>query len=157
MKRKSNALIHLMQARGLTLALAESMTAGLACHRLAGVKGACDVLKGSVVCYNAAVKTHLLDVSKTLIDRCTPESKEVTGQLALKLSRKMKADVYAAVTGLAAPGGSETKTKPVGTVFLAVRYKNKMHHLRCRFKGSPIEIRRKATDKLYGFIMAVIQ
>lgn len=145
-----------MQARGLTLALAESMTAGLAAHSMAGVKGACDVLKGSLVCYDVSVKTSLLGVSKKLIEACTPESQEVTNEMARKISRKIKADVHAAVTGLAAPGGSETKTKPVGTVFFSVRYGKRMFKKRMRFRGSPVQIRKKACDALYAFILDCI-
>lgn len=157
MKRANTKLVKFMQARGETLALAESMTAGLACHKLAGVKGACDVLKGSIVCYDASVKNHLLGISQKLIDACTPESQEVTNALAKKLSRQMKADVYAAVTGLAAPGGSETKTKPVGTVFFSVRYKNKTYTKRSLFRGSPVRIREKACNALFDFIRAVLK
>ena len=156
MKRKNTRLIKFLQARGETLALAESMTAGLACHKLAGVKGAFDVLKGGIVCYDARVKNHLLGISQKLIDTCTPESQEVTDALARQLSKKMNADVYAAITGLAAPGGSETKSKPVGTVFFAVLYRNKIYHKRVLYRGSPVQVRKKACDGLFDFILETL-
>ena len=157
MKRKNNQLIAFLQDRGETLALAESMTAGLACHQLAGVKGACDVLKGSIVCYDPGVKTGLLGVPPGLIKKHTAESQEVTDALALKLSRKIKADVYVAVTGLAASGGSETKSKPVGTVFFSLRYKNRTYRKRCLFRGTPVRIREKACHGLFTFVIDTLR
>lgn len=157
MKRKTNTLIHFLQQRGETLALAESVTAGLACHRLAGVKGACDVLMGSIVCYAEDMKKELLGVPSSLIKRYTAESQQVTDALAKKLSHKITADVCVAVTGLAADGGSESKDKPVGTVFLAMYYKRKIYRKRLQLKGTPIQIRQKACDHLCDFVIETLR
>jgi nicotinamide-nucleotide amidase len=82
---------------------------------------------------------------------------EVTEGLAKNLSGLMKANVYAAVTGLASEGGSETKEKPVGTVFFSVVYKRKPYNARKLFRGSPSEIKEKACLELYRLILDVVQ
>jgi nicotinamide-nucleotide amidase len=146
-----------MKERGLTLALAESVTCGLAAHMLSGTKGTSDVLKGSLVCYVPEVKTSLMHIPKKMIERYSCESLPVTIKLAKNIRRHIKADVYAAVTGLASPGGSESKNKPVGTVFFCVIYKNKVYRLRKLFKGTPLKIRKKSCRSLYEFIISVIQ
>jgi nicotinamide-nucleotide amidase len=69
----------------------------------------------------------------------------------------MPADIHAAITGLASPGGSETKEKPVGTVFLCVYYKNKIYRERKLFRGSPLQVRKKACDALYVMILRVLK
>lgn len=109
-----------MKDEHLTVALAESITCGLASHQLNTVKGTSEIFMGSVVCYNEDVKTGLLKVSPTLLKKYTAESQEVTDQIVKSLKKIIVADIYAAVTGLATTGASETASKPVGTVFFIV-------------------------------------
>lgn len=156
MHRTANRLIKALIEKKLTLALAESMTCGLAAHQLSTNKGTADVFKGSIVCYNTEVKRHLLGIPQLKIDRYTAESAEVTGLLVKHLPRLISADIYAAITGLASPGGSETKTKPVGTVFFCFKKGNRIYHHRKVFRGTPLEIRKKACDELYKFILSRI-
>ena len=65
MKRIVNVLVKSMKAKGLTIALAESVTCGLASHQLNIVKGTSEILIGSVVCYNEKVKTGLLGIQSS--------------------------------------------------------------------------------------------
>jgi nicotinamide-nucleotide amidase len=71
------------------------------------------------MCYNKNVKTGLLKIRNRLLISILRESQIVTDKLAQQLSKIIAADIHAAVTGLAAPGGSETRSKPVGNcIFL---------------------------------------
>jgi nicotinamide-nucleotide amidase len=79
--------------------------------------------------------------------------KEVTERLARNLKSIISADIHAAVTGLASAGGSETKDKPVGTVFFSIVYKGKIRNFRKQFRGTPLEIREKACTTLYELIL----
>lgn len=147
--RAGTQLIHTFREKNLTLALAESMTCGLAAHTLASVRGTADVLMGSIVCYSEEVKTCVLQVSPRMIKKYTAESQQVTDALVAQLRKIIAADVYAAITGLASDGGSETKTKPVGTVFFSVFIHRKRYRIRKKFTGSPLMIRKKACEFLY--------
>ena len=157
MQKKANALIKYMQTEGLTLVLAESMTCGLAAMKLSSCIGVSDVLLASLVCYTPKAKMQLLQVKPATIQHHTCESHEVTGEMAGNLSKLVKANVYAAITGLASSDGSETKDKPVGSVFYAVRYKRKTHDFRKVFRGTPLEIKKKATAEFYHLILKVIK
>jgi nicotinamide-nucleotide amidase len=156
MKEVVNSLVRELGKRKLTLALAESVTGGLAAHQLATCKGVSEVLVGSVVCYAPEMKTGLLGIPVKLIDKYTCESGEVTAAMAVGLSKLIKADVYAAITGLASEGGSETKEKPVGTIFFCVRHKNKVYKLTKRFRGTPLDIRKKACRELFILILSKV-
>jgi len=156
MQRLNFRVIKFCQDNRLTMAFAESVTCGLAAHQLSQVKGSSEAFKGSLVCYNGDVKTNVLKIPKTMIDKFTAESQEVTDAMAKKLKRLINADVYAAVTGLASEGGSETKTKPVGTVFFSVMYKNKLFRQRKLFRGNALQIKKKACDELYSFIISSV-
>lgn len=153
MKSIVHQLNSLFIEKKLTLALAESVTCGLASHQLNIVKGTSDVFMGSIICYNEKVKIDLLKVKPSLIKKYTAESQQVTDALARNLSRLIKADVYGAITGLNTDGGSETKSKPVGTVFLSILYKGKITKARMLFRGSPLEIKKKACEALYSLII----
>ena len=155
MKKPANHLIKTLQQKKYTLALAESVTCGMAAQKLSLVKGTSDVLQGSIVCYTTNAKCNVLKVDKALIEKYTSESQQVTDELAKKLRKLIKATIHAAVTGLADEGGSETKDKPVGTIFISVYYKRKLHRRKKIFRGSPLIIQTKACEELYKFILEV--
>jgi nicotinamide-nucleotide amidase len=152
MNNKVNRFIRTLKKKDLTLALAESVTGGLAANLLCTGIGTSDVFKGCIVCYDAEVKVKLLKVPQSLLDKFTAESQEVTDSLSRKIKPLIKADVHAALTGLASPGGSEGPGKPVGTVFMSVLFRNRIYRMRKVFRGSPLEIRTKAAYALLGFI-----
>lgn len=157
MKKIVNDLIKSMAGMNLTLALAESITCGLASHQLNIVKGTSDVFMGSIVCYNESVKKKLLKIDPALIKKYTAESREVTDQLVKNLGKLFEADVYGAITGLATSDGSETKNKPVGTVFISILFRGKLTHQKIKFHGQPLEIKKKACKQLYKMIISEIK
>ena len=156
MQRRVTKLVHLLKEKKLTISLAESMTCGLASHQLSTVSGTTDIFPGSIVCYSEEIKTGILGVKKSTLKKYTAESAQATGELCKGLKSIFKTDICAAITGLASPGGSETKLKPVGTVFFAVYYKKKINSKKMLFRGSPLIIRRKACENLFDFISQIV-
>jgi len=130
----------LLAAHGLTIAFAESATAGWLCSEFALAEESGQVLKGGIVCYDATLKKALLGVPEELITRCTPESQEVTDEMARRLSALIPSDVQVAVTGLTTPGGSETPAKPVGTMFISAVIRGELLSRREVFIGGCEEV-----------------
>lgn len=157
MKSTSRELIRYMKEHQLSLALAESITCGLAAARLSSCIGVSDVLQTSVVCYTPDAKAQLLGVRRETMDRFTCESAEVTAEMVEGLEEKCTAAVYAALTGLASPGGSESKEKPVGTVFYAMRYNGRLYAARRLFDGTPLEIKEQACRALYAWVLETLK
>jgi nicotinamide-nucleotide amidase len=153
MKRPVQILADLLKEKGLSIAFAESMSCGMIAHSLGTVSRTCDFFVGSIVCYAESVKTGLLKVAPSLIKKYSAESQEVTDELAKKLKKLIKADIYASLTGLAAEGGSETPDKPVGTVFFSILIEEQIKRMRLRFRGSPLEIRKKSSEAFFKFII----
>jgi PncC family amidohydrolase len=147
-----NSLIKILKEKKLTLALAESVTCGLAANKLSTCIGISEVFRGSVVCYSPEVKKSLMKVPEKMIREFSCESQEVTETLARNLKKLIQADIYGALTGLASEGGSESKNKPIGTVFLSVYYKNKIYNTKKLFRGTPSEIKLKACFALFELI-----
>lgn len=130
----------LMAEKGFTIAFAESATAGWLCSEFALAPESGTILKGGIVCYDASLKESLLAVPHDLIEKYTPESIEVTDELAKRLGVMIASDVQLAVTGLTTPGGSETRQKPVGTMFISALIKGRLVNAKLTFKGSPEDI-----------------
>jgi nicotinamide-nucleotide amidase len=105
--------------KDLSIAFAESATAGRAAAEFSIACKAGKFLKGGLVCYDAGLKTTILKVPQEMLDTYTPESKEVTLAIAQGLSTLIDADLHIGITGLPCEGGSEKPEKPVGTMFIA--------------------------------------
>jgi len=138
----------ILMDKKLTIAFAESATAGRLSAEFSLVPNCGGMLKGGIVCYDACIKQDVLGVPQELVETYTPESAEVTRELAQRLQNFMKTDIQVAVTGLTMPGGSETPEKPVGTMFVHAIIKGKPIALREVYQGSPEEIVLQTVDKL---------
>lgn len=147
----------LLIEKRLTLAFAESVTAGRMCAEFSLVEDAGKFLKGSLVAYDAGVKQDNLHVSKTMIDKYTPESIQVAQAMTYGLRDLVPADIYVSITGLNASGGSENSGKPVGTIFIhGMCEGNEIQH-EVVFKGTPEEIILKATDRVAYLIYDILK
>lgn len=136
----------LLAKNKLTIACAESATAGQLTAAFSLSERSGDFLKGGLACYDACVKEELLKVSPELLEKFTPESAEVTFAIAIGLMNLISADIHIGITGLTRPGGSETAEKPVGTMFFCGMFgENKLFEDRQVFTGSQQEIVRQAT------------
>jgi len=103
----------LLEARGLTLGVAESLTGGMVGSRLAEVPGSSRWFRGSVVAYASQVKFDVLGVPEGPVVSAAAASAMASGA-----RRVLEADVGLGVTGVAGPTTQDGR--PVGTVFTAV-------------------------------------
>ena len=99
--------------RGLTFAVAESLTGGLIASRLVNVPGISSWFRGGVVAYQSQIKFDVLGV---------PEGPVVTepaaAAMAEGVARVMGADVGLGITGVAGPDDQEGVAP--GTVFVGL-------------------------------------
>ena len=138
----------LLISKGLTIAFAESATAGRICAEFALAEQAGKFLKGGLNCYDATLKEQLLGVKPESIELFSPESAVITRAITEGLSRLIPADIHVGCTGLTCPGGSETELKPVGTMFLyATLHGKPIFNEKTYFQGSPEEIVTKTVEK----------
>ncbi|MFV0523824.1 MAG: nicotinamide-nucleotide amidohydrolase family protein [Acidimicrobiales bacterium] len=101
-----------LERRGLTLAVAESLTGGYVAGRFCAVPGASAVFRGGVVAYASDIKFAVLGV---------PEGPVISEDAAVAMAEgvraRLAADIGLATTGVAGP--DEAEGQPVGTVCLA--------------------------------------
>jgi nicotinamide-nucleotide amidase len=140
-------VLALLRARGLTLAVAESLTGGALCDAFVSVPGASAVLRGGVVAYATPVKASVLGVDAALLEREGPVHPDVARAMADGVRRALAvagrpADVGVATTGVAGPepqGG-----RPVGTVFAGVAVGERLVAVEGRFAGDRAAVRAAA-------------
>lgn len=116
--QQAEEIIERARSQSVSIASAESCTAGLVSGCLSEIAGASDVLACGFVVYGNEAKERLLGVSPTLLKTHGAVSKEVVRAMALGALEKGCVDTAVAVTGIAGPGGS-TIGKPVGLVHFA--------------------------------------
>ena len=109
----------LLRERGLTLALAESLTGGLVGHRVTNVSGSSAYLRGAVVAYTNRAKCEMLGVRRETLDAHGAVSEQTVTEMADGVRRVFGTDLGLATTGIA---GAEAATpeKPAGTLWLAL-------------------------------------
>jgi nicotinamide-nucleotide amidase len=103
--------------RGLTVAVAESLTGGLLGAALTEVPGASAVFRGGVTAYATELKARLLGVAPGLLAENGPVDPRVATGMADGVRRLMQADWGLSTTGVAGPAAQDGAS--VGTVFLA--------------------------------------
>lgn len=118
--RVDELLAEALDARGWSIATAESCTAGLLVARLTDPAGSSVRVLGGIASYANAVKTTALGVPAELIDTLGAVSAEVAVAMASGVRERLGADVGVGITGIAGPGGGSTG-KPVGTVHVCVQ------------------------------------
>lgn len=148
-------LVDECRARSVTIATAESLTAGLVAATLAQVPGCSQVLRGGVVAYATDVKSSVLGVADTLLEHVVSE--EVAAALAESAAQLMDADLGIGTTGVAGP--DRLDDQPPGTVWIAVHDRRtlKTATRRLGLTGDRQSVREGTVDAVLAVALGVIQ
>ncbi len=140
-----SVVLDMLKQRGLTLAVAESMTAGLVGARLGGIPGASAVFRGGIIAYASEVKFSLLGVPEGPV-----VSEDCAKAMAEGARRALGADVGLATTGVAGP--DEQEGQPVGLAILGLATPQGSKALQVRLPGDRNRIREYAVINLLNFL-----
>ncbi|MFC6357256.1 CinA family protein [Luethyella okanaganae] len=116
-------IVAALVGRGLTIAVAESLTGGLLVAELIRIPGASAVVNGGLVAYNTELKHTLLGVDATLLAERGAIDPDVAAQMAVGVREVLavggrQADIGVSTTGVAGPDGQDGH--PPGTAFVAI-------------------------------------
>lgn len=134
-----------LAGRGLTIATAESCTAGLLAARLAERPGSSRYLLGGIVGYANQIKQDLLGVEPELLARVGAVSAEVAAAMAAGARDRFGASIGVGITGVAGPGGG-TATKPVGLVHICVSDGRITKQREVNLPGNRADVRRRTVE-----------
>jgi len=140
-----SVVLQMLRERGMTLAVAESVTGGMVGARLTAIPGSSDVLRGCIVAYASDIKFGLLNV---------PEGAVVTPDCARAMAEGVRnalgADVGISTTGVAGP--TEQESQPVGTVHLGLALSGHVEAQVTHLPGDRARIREYGVISLLNFL-----
>lgn len=114
-------LLERLDARGLTISFAESLTGGALAYAWIKHSGASRVVRGALVAYHNDLKHSLLGVPKALIERDSPVSESVALAMAQGCRNACGTDLAVSTTGNAGPFLQEQTTER--HAWIAVSYR----------------------------------
>lgn len=144
-----------LREKGLKLAVAESCTGGLLSSMITDIPGSSDYFEGAVVAYANSAKAGKLGVKSSTLASKGAVSKETAWEMARGAGKAFKADVSAAITGIAGPGGGTAK-KPVGLVYIAVSKGSRTTVKRFLFKGGRKAVKRQSAEAALRMLGAAL-
>ena len=147
-------LIERLAHRGLTVAVAESLTGGLLCAALTEVPGASAAVRGGVVAYATDLKASLLGVSEELLATHGAVDADVALQMATGAASQLGADIGLSTTGVAGPEPQDGKA--VGTVFIACAWGEKHSVEELSLSGTRNEIRSLTVHAALRMLASVV-
>jgi nicotinamide-nucleotide amidase len=127
---QARSLLALMDAKGMTLATAESCTGGLIAGALTAIAGSSSVIMAGFVTYSNDAKQKMIGVSSESLTQHGAVSAEVARKMAEGARDRAGVSLALSCTGIAGPGGA-TLGKPVGLVFIG-----------CAREGAPTLVER---------------
>ncbi len=144
-----SVVLQMLRERGLTLAVAESVTGGLVAGRLTAVAGASSVFQGAIVSYASEVKFNLLGVSPGPV-----VSEDAAGQMAAGVRTALGAGVGLALTGVAGP--EQQDGKPVGTLCIAVAIDDEVHTTTAILPGQREQMRQMCVISSLDYLRRIL-
>lgn len=150
----SKAAVVMAVGNKLTVATAESLTAGMVAATLANTPGASGMLQGGVVAYQNSVKAGVLGVSQELLDAVGSVDGLVAEAMADGARRVCGADLGISTTGVAGPEPHDGKA--VGTVFIGIAAESGTESFEYRFSGDRHSIREQACEAAMARLLAAL-
>ena len=127
-------IIERLSHSGKKITFAESCTGGLLAYFFTHESGASDVFEGSLVTYSNVLKSNWLAVDDEILNKNGAVSLEVVAEMSEGALNVSYADYSIAISGIAGPdGGSEEK--PVGTICISTRSKDRENHEQIKLFG----------------------
>ena len=118
---QARSLLAQMDAKGMTLATAESCTGGLIAAALTAIAGSSSVVMAGFVTYANDAKQKMVGVRTETLAAQGAVSEDVAREMAEGARARAGVSLAISCTGIAGPGGA-TPGKPVGLVFIGCAY-----------------------------------
>jgi nicotinamide-nucleotide amidase len=155
----SAEVVAMLIERGLTIAVAESLTGGQLVASLVDVPGASATVVGGVVAYSTAIKHSVLGVSADLLAENGAVDPEVARQMASGVRVALAvdgrpADVGLATTGVAGPDPQDGN--PVGTVYLGLAIGDRVESVALSLGGTRREIQSATVQHALATLLAAL-
>jgi len=150
----AHTLVEALVARGLTIAVAESLTGGAVTSAIVDVPGASRALRGGVVAYATDLKASLLGVDPDLLASRGAVDPEVARSMATGVRQRLGSDVGVATTGVAGPEGQDGH--PPGVVHVAALGPDGERVSSVRLRGDRAAVRQAACEIALELAVSIV-
>ncbi len=131
---------YLFREKGVSIALAESLTGGYISDKLTDLPGSSGYFIYGGVVYSNYSKTDILGVDSGIVEKDGAVSESCAMEMANQVRKKALSDIGLAVTGFAGPK-TPYDNYPVGTVFIALSSAKVKEVRKYLFTGSRLDIK----------------
>lgn len=137
----------------MTLAVAESLTAGKLSDLIAKNRGISEFYLGGITSYTCDIKYKVLGVSRDMLYSKGPYNFETTHQMCDGVMKLMGSDIAVATSGVAGPG--DDLGTPQGVAYITVKINGKyVDFLFQSTKQTREEIRQEVAEMAYHLLIS---
>lgn len=151
-----NKVISYLIEQKITVATAESCTAGLISAKIGDYSGVSEIFSESYVTYSNEAKEKNLGVPHKLLTTCGAVSEQVARAMAEGVCKASGARLGLSATGIAGPTGG-TDEKPVGLVYMGVCFDGETTIVKRVFSGTRQEVRNQTVETVFSEVKKRLQ
>lgn len=148
-------IYEILKDYNLKIGFCESCTGGLISQRFTMIPGVSSVFERGLIVYSNQSKIDELNVSKISLEKFGAVSDVVASEMCRGLFNKCDINISVSVTGIAGPSGG-TSQKPVGLVYIGIKYNDFEKVYKFNFDGNRITVQNKTADKVYELLLKII-
>ena len=153
----SKILINLLKRKKLKISFAESCTGGLMSNIITSNSGSSKVFNLGLITYSNTAKQKILKVPENIIKKYGAVSVQCCLSMVNNLSKISNSQINVSITGIAGPKGG-SKKKPVGLVFVGLKFKNKTFVKKYLFKNkSRINFQKTVARSVIKILLSIIK
>jgi nicotinamide-nucleotide amidase len=151
-----NHISSLLLEKNISISTAESCTGGFIANQFVQTPGISKIVSGSIITYSNEAKESELNVPHNLLKEFGAVSEEVAIAMVNGVCEKFNSMLGIATTGIAGPTGGTDK-KPVGTIFIAVKYLDQILVRKFRLFGNRIQFMERASNCAMAMVKEIIE
>ena len=136
--------------KNISISTAESCTGGLLAYSFVKNTGSSKIFLGGYIAYSNQLKINDLNVKKITLDN-HGTVKETAAEMIDGIYKKNKAKICISTTGIAGPKGG-TDDKPIGLIFIGIRFKGKIKIIKKNFEGTRLQIQKKCVNFIFQYL-----
>ena len=153
----SKILVNLLRKKKLKISFAESCTGGLMSSVITSNSGSSKVFSLGLVTYSNTAKQKILKVPKKIVQKYGAVSVKCCLSMVNNLSKISNSQVNVSITGIAGPTGG-SKKKPVGLVFVGIKFRNKTFVNKYLFKNkSRVNFQKAVVKSVIKILLSTIK
>ena len=149
-------IANLLLEKNISISTAESCTGGFIANQFVQTPGISKILSGSIISYSNEIKESELNVPHETLSQFGAVSEETAIAMVNGVCRKFGSKLGIATTGIAGPDGG-TEIKPVGTIFIAVKFDNNVLVKKFRLFGNRFQFMERANNCAMSMVKEILE